>query len=126
MTSCRLCDVPLFRTADQVSDEFTWTDLAGHRDGANTWLGADPHGRLADLKARLLAEPGDLVTAREYSALMTQVDFGGTIHEHRPHEVPAFSGTVPDHCGWPARLRPSGWQCRACGAGLGAVLQPAA
>jgi hypothetical protein len=55
----------------------------------------------------------------EYSALKVRLDFGGTFHEHYPREWPAWDGPpAPEHCGWPAWLRPSGWQCRQCGAAL--------
>jgi hypothetical protein len=55
----------------------------------------------------------------ECSALKVRLDFGGTFHQHYPASLPSpYEGTVPHCCGWPGWLRPSGWQCRRCGAVL--------
>jgi hypothetical protein len=48
---------------------------------------------------------------------------GQPFHEHYPAGSPPsplrYQGTRPEHCGWPAWLRPSGWHCRQCRQFLG-------
>jgi hypothetical protein len=62
------------------------------------------------------------VTVREYSALKIRLDSGYTTHLHLPDPATVVEhGPRPDpvsHCDYPAWLRPTGWQCRRCGADL--------
>jgi hypothetical protein len=114
---CRLCGAVLVRAADTRTDEYVWVDLAGRMYGPDTDLAhiPDPYGHLADLAER--AVRGDRRAAGEYSALKVRLETGGTDHVHwtdASDDPPLHSGPVPGCCGWPAWLRPSGWQCRRC------------
>ena len=128
MPECRHCPAQLHLAADTRLDEWVWHDESGSILGDDPDLPPDPYGRLAHLGEIQMAahkqhKPGksDLTwvfwaAAREYSALKVRLDFGGTWHTHYPREHgPALhDGLVPEHCGWPMWLRPSGWQCRQC------------
>lgn len=87
-------------------------------------LKPDPYAYLAALGERCVTGKGrqkrlDLAAAREYSALKVRLETGGTFHVHQPDGPgPVHDGPVPEHCGWPGWLHPSGWQCRQCGAAL--------
>lgn len=125
-TGCRFCPAQLHQAANERLDEWVWLDEAGSPVGDDPDLPPDPYGHLADLagmcerahrQSRRGAEPTWLYHAavREYSSLKVRLEFGGTFHTHRPlHLPPPYPGPVPEHCGWPAWLRPSGWQCRQC------------
>jgi hypothetical protein len=140
---CWLCGDLLHLIADEGTDEFEYEDEAGHRTGTDSDLRhlvaayGSADARLALLRDRMDAAmkacggprgtrasltPLYWAAAREYSALKVRLDSGGTFHQHipepysdpRPNPFP-----LPYHCGWPMRLRPSGWQCRRCPSWLG-------
>jgi hypothetical protein len=145
MTACLLCPAVLHREADTTLDEWMWADETGHRFGTDADLAHVrpspaglaagyqdcPDGRWAELRDQLAAaqrhtrrkgvEPTWLywASAREYSALKVRLEIGGTFHEHHPAtaSLPPWDGPPPPECcGWPMRLRPSGWHCRqGCG-----------
>ena len=125
--ACRFCKAPLHRAADLVTDEFVWVDEHGHQTGDDpdvADLKPDPYACLAALGERCVTGKDrktalDLAAAREYSALKVRLETGGSFHVHQPDSPgPVHDGPVPEHCGWPGWLRPSGWQCRQCGASL--------
>jgi len=59
--------------------------------------------------------------AGEYSMLKVRLETSATFHQHQASSGPwPASQPVPEPCGWPGWLRPSGWQCRQCGAALAA------
>jgi hypothetical protein len=142
VVTCWLCGDPLHRIADTAADEYVWVDAAGYQHGTDADLRglvcpatgeADPDGRLAWLAAELTrgsrqrrrAEHTWLYWARsrEYSALKVRLDTKGTFHVHQvaTGDLPAWDGgPVPECCGWPMWLRPSGWHCRQ---GCGAVIE---
>jgi hypothetical protein len=127
---CRHCGDKLHRVADERADTWEWADENGRRFGADADLRDLPGGpgaylaRLGDMLARAQAVSSSRAartwlywrTAKEYSALKVRLA-SGTFHEHLPDylDMPPFEGVVPEHCNWPMRLRPSGWQCRECG-----------
>lgn len=137
---CWLCGDELHQAADERQDLYAWADGAGSTAGTDSdlrqleqfggaykylaWL-ASEMDRLHKLSrkrkdgyhwpdARTQAEYH--ARGREYSALKVRLEFGGTFHIHqaRASGTPDYQGTVPECCGWPAWLRPSGWQCRQC------------
>jgi len=137
---CWLCGDAMHQVADTWLDEFTWADDSGSTTGTDTdlrqleehggayarlkWL-ADEMDRLGKLSCKRKDGyhwPDEATQAeyhargREYSALKVRLETGGTFHVHhvRSSEVPDYAGIVPYCCGWPAWLRPSGWQCRQC------------
>jgi hypothetical protein len=123
------CPAVLHRVAIPELDEWGCADDAGSRFGDDPDLahcGPDPWAYLNELGERCIRGEGkkavlDLAAAREYSALKVRLETGGTFHQHypKPGAEPAWDGPpVPEHCGWPGWLRPSGWQCRQCGAAL--------
>jgi hypothetical protein len=131
--SCRLCAVPLVRVADLTADEYAWANAGGHQTGTDpdvAHLLPDPYGRLAILASELGRAQAVRTKrasrtwlywarAREYGALKVRLEMGGTFHVHQPDGPgPVHEGPVPEHCNWPGWLRPSGWQCRRCGAAL--------
>ncbi|HUY51697.1 MAG TPA: hypothetical protein VMV92_39350 [Streptosporangiaceae bacterium] len=123
--NCRLCGVALHRAADPVTDTYVWADADGHQTGADpdvAHLRPDPSAYLAALGERIRSAPKgspDWAAGREYSALKVRLDVGGTCHVHWPDgNGPPHAGPLPWCCGWPGWLRPSGWQCRRCGAAL--------
>lgn len=127
--TCRFCPAVLHRVAIPELDEWGWADEQGQRFGDDPDLahcGPDPWAYLNELGERCIRGKGkkavlDLAAAREYSMLKVRLETGGTFHEHypKPGAEPAWDGPpVPEHCGWPGWLRPSGWQCRQCGAAL--------
>jgi hypothetical protein len=114
---CRCCPARLVRVADPRTDTWLWADESGSCTGTDGDLAhiPDPHGHLADLDR--MARAGDMRAGREYAALSIRLTTGYH-HEHYPADLaglPPHEGPVPEHCGWPAWLRPSGWQCRRCG-----------
>jgi hypothetical protein len=125
--TCRHCLAVLHRVAIPELDEWGWAGEDGQRSGTDpdvAHLQPDPHAYLAALGGRCIAGKGkdrrtDLRAAGEYSMLKVRLEMGGTFHEHYPREQLAYDGPpAPEHCGWPGWLRPSGWQCRQCGAAL--------
>lgn len=127
--TCRHCPAVLHRVAVPELGEWGWADAQGSRFGDDpdvAMLKPDPYACLAALGERCITGKGkgrqvDLRAAGEYSMLKVRLDFGGTFHQHYPRELPAYDGPpAPEHCGRPAWLRPSGWQCRQCGAALAA------
>lgn len=133
--TCALCGEPLHRIADNRLDEFIWvgrdgkpygndSDLARLFDPARNPLGvSDPYDALSKMADRLNRADKARRTcrtrlywqiAREYSALKVRLEMAGTFHQHWTSETPPYTGEVPEHCGWPMWLRPSGWQCRQC------------
>ncbi len=127
--ACQLCAAPLHRVAVPGLDEWGWADEAGRRLGDDpdvARLKPDPWSYLAALGRRCVTGTGkarrpDLAAAGEYTMLRVRLETRGTTHEHYPAELPAYDGPPgPEHCGRPARLRPSGWQCRQCGTALAA------
>lgn len=114
---CRLCGDTLRRVALEEADEWGWADDTGSvcgldRDLRN--LTPTPYAYLRALAERHPRGMPDDVAA-EYHALRVRLELTGAHHVHTPETVPAYVGYVPEHCGWPAMLRPSGWQCRQCG-----------
>jgi hypothetical protein len=131
---CQMCPAVLVRAADLVQDDWVWVHGAGSRTGRDPDLAyiPGPYGHLGDLGVRALA--GDMRAAQEYSALKARLDAScGYEHEHwpDPRQVTRYDDSdepMPEHCGWPAWRRPSGWQCRHCQARLpvpGPIRQPA-
>ena len=126
--TCRHCPAELHLAADTQQDEWVWHDVHGRMTGSDPGLPADPYGYIADLGEAIMAahkahRPGKAeftgvfwAAGREYSMLKVRLETGGTWHTHSPREHgPALhQGPVPEHCGWPMWLRPSGWQCRQC------------
>jgi len=140
VVACWLCGDPLHRMADTRVDEYVWVDAAGYQHGTDSDLRGlvcpatgevSAYARLEWLRdeldrgtrqAKRRAQHTWLYWARakEYSALTVRLDTAGTFHVHqaRPGDLPAWDGEpVPECCGWPMWLRPSGWHCRqGCGA----------
>lgn len=120
---CRLCGDALHRVAIP-EDEWGWADETGSiygMDRSLRHLAPDPYTYLEGLAERCRGGVPDAVAA-EYHMLKVRLEVkGGTHHIHTPETVPAYVGDVPEHCGWPAMLRPSGWQCRQCGQQLAEV-----
>jgi hypothetical protein len=125
--TCRHCPALLHRVAIPELDEWGWADEQGSRFGQDpdvAMLKPDPYAYLAALGGRCVTGKGkgrlvDHQAAAEYTMLKVRLEMSGTLHEHYPREQPAYEGPpAPEHCGWPAWLRPSGWQCRQCGAAL--------
>jgi hypothetical protein len=127
---CQLCGDPLHPVANERTDTFIWVDASGSQTGVDADLrqlpGGDPFARLDVLTDRLKASRyRDSAAAAEYSALTIRLGGTGgaaarTHHEHwAPVSEPMYTGLVPECCGWPAWLRPSGWQCRRCRRRLG-------
>lgn len=141
---CWLCGDVLHRVADTAADEWAWEDQDSKRFGTDSdlrhvrpsppGLAAGfpdcPDGRLAELAALMdsahkhAKRKGVDLTwvywacAREYSGLKVRLE-AGTFHQHqvRSSDLPSRDGPPPPECcGWPMRLRPSGWHCRQrCG-----------
>ncbi len=135
---CEVCGAALTRVADETADEWVWADAGGQRSGADPDLAhlydpaANPLGAVnpSDALARMAAlldtghkavmagkagrTPLYWRVAREYSALKVWLDSGGTFHQHYALHGEPYQGDVPEHCGWPMRLTPSGWRCRQC------------
>lgn len=136
--ACDACGVPVWRTGG-ADNEWYWTDLDGSSVGLDhIWLelGVEPYQRLAKLSREIVSyhglrdsqktpEQDRVINARfiEYSLLGNRIAFGGgPSHVHRvAAEVgnTPLGGQTPEHCGFPAYRRPSGWQCRECRADLG-------
>jgi hypothetical protein len=130
--TCRHCPAVLHRVVIAELDEWGWADENGHRFGDDPDLAhclPDPYAYLAALGERSVTTvkagrkrvpaPGSHAAGLEYSALKVRLDFGGTFHQHCPREWPAYGGPpAPVCCGWPGWLRPSGWECRQCGAAM--------
>ena len=123
---CRFCQVPLQKAADRKADEFVWVDARGRQTGPDpdlAHLKPDPYAYLAALGERVVTGTGrgrrvDHAAGREYSALKVRLE-SGTWHTHWPDGPgPRHPGPVPECCGWPALLRPSGWYCRQSGKAL--------
>lgn len=139
---CSLCGDAVHRVKDPVLDEFTWVDDRGSSAAADMdlrHLQPDPYAHLSWLGTEMdrlskqakrpkgggYAWPNAQVEAeyhargREYSSLKVRLDMKGSLHQHQVfktgHLQPWPYGPVPDHCGWPMRLAPSGWVCRQCG-----------
>ena len=136
MTDCRLCGAALHMAPDHRVDEYSWQDERGRTLGDDpdvAHLQPDPYAYLAALAADLaraqkVTRKGVGHTwlywrkAREYSALKVRLETGGTFHVHWAgsspidHSAAGHQPQVPEHCGWPMWLRPSGWHCRqGCG-----------
>jgi hypothetical protein len=127
--TCWLCGDLLHLAISEAADEFVWVGQDGHQMGVDSDMrqlpGADPYARLAFLSRELdrahAARRASFTWlyhayVREYSALKVRMDFGGTHHVHQSSSHPqVWDGPPPEHCGWPAWLRPSGWHCRQCG-----------
>lgn len=128
--TCRLCGDALHRVVIKEVDEWGWSDETGSIYGTDRdlrHLEPNPYAylqalsdRYTDAKGRMTAMPTSV--AGEYSMLMVRLDLGGTFHTHQPENIQQepFTGELPQHCEWPAMLRPSGWQCRRCGERLSA------
>lgn len=127
MTTCWLCGDALRRVARVDTDEFVWVDPDGKQTGTDSDLRHwdNPYAHLAWLGDELeravrqrgkKSEPTWLYWrhATEYGALKVRLEIGGTFHVHQAGESEPFAGDVPECCGWPMWLRPSGWQCRQC------------
>lgn len=135
--ACTECGTQLHRTA-VPGDEWGWADEAGAAygpasdlaflfDPAANWLRmSDPYAYLARL-GELCTEATSVKqrettwlyerTIREYTSLKVRLDMGGYSHLHAPERTSlpeVFPYEVPEHCGWPMRLAPSGWRCRQC------------
>lgn len=133
-TACALCPALLHRAPVPGADEWGWADRDGRACGDDpdvAHLLPDPYAYLAALGERAMAlmtgpkRQRDLAAATvvmgEYSALKVRLDLGGTFHQHHPGagRAPFYAGpAVPECCGWPALLRPSGFTCRQCGTRL--------
>src|SRR6266568_2271485 len=128
---CIVCGQPVTKVANTVLDEWAWAGADGRTTGPMpdlAHLEPDPHSYLAGLAGRMDAAraarkasltPLYWATAREYSALKTRLEVGATFHQHIARTAPWPAGKpVSWCCGWPGRLRPSGWRCRQCGAAL--------
>lgn len=128
-TTCRLCGDQLHLTA-VPGDEYGWVDASGHQMGLHADLrhyggpgaGYERLGWLfATIREHQSSRRGTLTPA-QYDALMTEyvglaVRLDGMHsqwHVHYPGEHEPWEGAVPDHCGRPMWLRPSGWHCRVC------------
>jgi hypothetical protein len=137
--TCWLCGDELHQVADHRLDDFVWVDATGMRYGDDAdlrHLPGGPDARLVWLRNQMNratnAQRGKRAEhtwlywarAREYTALLVRLN-SGTWHTHqvRASELPPWDGPpVPEHCGWPMWLRPSGWHCRqGCGTILAEV-----
>lgn len=139
---CRWCGDPLQCVPDTRLDEWSWVGPDGHHSATDAdlrflepWGGA--YGRL-----NWLARGQELLLsmqrtrkgektwpvkdmegwywelAMEYTSLRIRAEgVLSTTHVHWP-ERDADRGPLPcplpEHCGWPMRLAPSGWRCRQC------------
>lgn len=125
---CRLCGTSIRHTPNEITGEWDWTDESGSTCGTapdladlydpdrNPLGAASPYDALSKLSARITDGKAGLAPGREYASLKIRIGDGPLHHVHQPDspgERPAI--TVPEHCGSPARLRPSGWHCRRCG-----------
>ena len=145
VNTCRLCGVPLIRSADTAADEFCWRDPSGSQTGTDHDMAAlvpDPYAYLAGLAENLerlhdkrKRRPEGPMRAwglwkspagwfpvmdmgQEYTMLKVRLDLGNTtfhVHQARDDTPDGPGWPLPWHCDWPGWLRPSGWQCRQCG-----------
>lgn len=94
-------------------DQWVWVPADGSPVIVEHGL-PDGFERSDDLLAWLRANNVDL-----YSNLAAALDLccNPFIHRHAPGNYPEFPGPVPEHCGEPMWLRPSGWHCRNRGCG---------
>lgn len=112
-SACR-CGARLRLVEDLDRDEFVWRDEQGLQV-----VPCDPSWFrvLSDLEDHVSAHPEDSQAAGDYSVLVGLVRSGTAPlwHHHLPEDIEAAHVSPPWCCGWPARLRPSGWYCRDTG-----------
>jgi hypothetical protein len=100
-------------------DEFAYVDTEGRPFVSHGLLNKldEVEGLIADTRrAGAGRTPDHLMHARQM--LLHDWNFGAFGHEHR-HDLNAPPRRdqpidVPEHCGWPMRLTPTGWACRRC------------
>lgn len=129
-TDCLLCGDALHLVA-LPEDEYGWVDSTGSRTGVDADLrryGGDAgYARLGwlfrTIREHQTSRRGTLPPVEyarlmgEYLGLSVRLDGShATWHTHYPQRHARWAGEVPEHCGRPMWLRPSGWHCRnACG-----------
>jgi len=105
------CGTAMRLAADNAVDEWRWEPLDGSPRTVEIGL---PDGVTDSYMLVNYLRDRDIAA---YSALSAALDLGANPfrHVHHPADVPSFVGPVPEHCGSPMWMRPSGWQCRAPG-----------
>lgn len=118
---CYLCGDRLHKIAHAPTDEYHWADQDGSLTGLDTDLrplvDGNPYARLAVLAETMeRTNYRDHRAAQEYITLATRMNFTGMHHVHHvaSRDLHPYVGDVPEHCGMPMWLRPSGWHCREC------------
>jgi hypothetical protein len=138
---CRHCGDLLHIVPDTAFDEWAWADEQGHCSAVDAdlrclepWGGAS--GRLNWLsRGMTLLEklrrtrksektwPDAEVASWHQALVMEYVSLKmraegvlATTHMHWPaaHDPRPYTFALPEHCGWPVRIAPSGWRCRQC------------
>jgi hypothetical protein len=129
---CRHYGTPLHRAVNAAADVWGWADRGGRALGDDpdvARLEPDPYAYLTALGeriTRLLSGPkarrdpaAAIALGGEYSSLKVRLDMGGAFHTHYPaaDDPDTYTGPrpVPECCGMPVMLRPSGWHCRRTG-----------
>ena len=120
---CVICGDPLHRVVDTNLDEWVWVGNDGTRfalDSDLRDLPMEPYAYLTWVAEHCFEGKGkdrklNLARAQEYASLKIRLD-SGAYHEHKAalEDRPKHEGPVPEHCGMPMWLRPSGWYCRQC------------
>ena len=137
---CRHCGDLLHIRANLNLDEWVWADEREHTSAVDAdlrhlepWGGAP--GRLnwlsrgMDLLDGMKRTRGGEKTwlmpelaGWHYALVMEYVSLKmraegvlATTHVHQPEiQVRPYAFPLPEHCGWPMRIAPSGWRCRQC------------